>query len=76
MHKVAFLDFVFENKADIHLAGCEFEIFPPATTAEQIIKAARGADILLMRDQFGKITAEVLDSCPPTQIDCHPLGRL
>lgn len=68
MHKVAFLDFVFEKKENIHLDGCEFEIFPPATTAEQIIKAAQGADILLMRDQFGKITAEVLDSCPQLKL--------
>lgn len=64
MHKIAFIDFIFENKADIHLDGCEFEIFPPATTAGQIIDAARQAEILLMRDQFGKVTAEVLDACP------------
>jgi D-lactate dehydrogenase len=64
MHKITFLDFVFENKANIHLDGCQFEIFPPATTAAQIITAAREAEILLMRDQFGKVTAEVLDGCP------------
>jgi len=64
MHKVAFLDFVFENKADIHLDDCEFEIFPPATTAGQIINAAQQAEILLMRDQFGRVTAEVMDACP------------
>jgi D-lactate dehydrogenase len=64
MHKVTFLDFVFENKEDIHLDGCEFEIFPPATTAAQIIQAAQRADILLLRDQFGKITAEVMAACP------------
>ncbi len=63
MHKVTFLDFVFENKEDIHLAGCDFEIFPPATTAEQIISAKK-ADILLMRDQFGQVTAEVMAACP------------
>jgi D-lactate dehydrogenase len=51
MHKITFLDFVFENKADIHLDGCEFEIHPPATTAAQIIEAAQQAEILLMRDQ-------------------------
>lgn len=64
MYKVTFLDFVFENSANIHLAGCEFQIFPPAATAEEIIKAAQQADILLMRDQFGKITSEVLAACP------------
>jgi D-lactate dehydrogenase len=64
MHKVTFLDFVFENKTDIHLDDCEFEIFPPATTAEQIINAAQQAEILLMRDQFGQVTAKVMDACP------------
>lgn len=68
MYKVAFLDFVFENRANIHLAGCEFEIFTPATSAEQIINAAGQADILLMRDQFGKITTEVLDACPQLKL--------
>jgi D-lactate dehydrogenase len=68
MHKVTFLDFVFENKEDIHLDGCEFEIFPPATAAAQIIKAAHQADILLMRDQFGKMTAEVMDACPKLKL--------
>lgn len=63
MRKITFLDFVFENKADIHLDGCEFEIFPPATTAEQLINAAQQAEILLMRDQFTQVTAEVMDAC-------------
>ena len=51
MQKVTFLDFVFENKEDIRLDGCEFKIFPPVTTADQIINASKQADILLMRDQ-------------------------
>jgi D-lactate dehydrogenase len=68
MYKVTFLDFVFENKEDIHLDGCEFEIFPPATTPAQIIRAAQQADILLIRDQFGKMTAEVMDTCPKLKL--------
>ena len=64
MQKITFLDFVFENKEDIRLDGCEFEIFPPATTANQIINASKQADILVMRDQFGKVTAEVMAACP------------
>jgi D-lactate dehydrogenase len=68
MHKIAFIDFIFENKADIQLDGCEFEIFPPATTAEQIINAAQQAEILLMRDQFSQVTAEVLDGCPDLKL--------
>lgn len=68
MYKVTFLDFVFENKEEIRLAGCEFEIFPPTATAAQIIKASHQADILLMRDQFGKVTAEVLAACPKLKL--------
>jgi len=68
MHKVTFLDFIFENKADIHLDGCEFEIFPPATTAGEIINATQKAEVLLMRDQFGKVTAEVMDACPDLKL--------
>ncbi len=64
MHKITFLDFIFENKADIHLEGCEFEIFPPAAGPAQLIAAAQQSEILLIRDQFCKITAEVMDGCP------------
>jgi D-lactate dehydrogenase len=64
MHKIAFLDFIFENKAAIKLAGCDIDIHPPVTTATQIIDAAQEAEVLLMRDQFGKVTADVMDACP------------
>lgn len=30
--KVAFVDFVFENRDAIRLEGCEFEIHPPLQT--------------------------------------------
>ena len=61
MIKVAFTDFVFENPDDIQLEGCEFSIHPPLHTAEEIVAAALGADVLCMRDQFGKVTPEVMD---------------
>jgi D-lactate dehydrogenase len=62
--KAAFIDFVFEDKDSIHLEGCEFEIHPPLKTTDELITAAHNADILLMRDQFGHLTADVLDGCP------------
>ena len=64
MKKVTFLDFVFENRDSIYLEGCEFAVYPPATTADEIISATQQADILLMRDQFGQVTATVMDACP------------
>lgn len=61
--KAVFLDFVFENRDAIHLEGCDVEIYPPLQSAEQIIQAAKEADILLVRDQFGRITEEVIAGC-------------
>jgi len=61
---VAFTDFVFENRDEIRLEGCEFRIFPPLRTAAEIVAAAEGADVLCMRDQFGKVGREVLERLP------------
>ena len=63
-YQVAFTDFVFENRADIHLDGFEFHIYPPLRTAEEIVEAAEGADILCMRDQFGQVSKEVFAQLP------------
>jgi D-lactate dehydrogenase len=62
--KAAFVDFVFEDRGAIHLPGFQFEIYPPLRTAEELIAATCDADVLLMRDQFGQVTPEVLDGCP------------
>ncbi|GAB4458389.1 MAG: 2-hydroxyacid dehydrogenase [Anaerolineae bacterium] len=64
MHQITFIDFVFENKEDIFLEGCQFAVYPPCTTAAEIINAVGRSEILLMRDQFGKVTAGVMDACP------------
>ncbi len=62
--RVAFTDFVFEEREDIHLEGFEFTFFPPLRTADEIIAAAGNADILCMRDQFGQVTRPVFESLP------------
>jgi D-lactate dehydrogenase len=62
--RAAFVDFVFEDRDAISLEGCEFTIYPPQRTATELVAAARDAEVLLMRDQFGKITGEVLAGCP------------
>jgi D-lactate dehydrogenase len=66
--KVAFIDFVFENRQEIRLEGCEFSIHPPLRTADEIIAAASDADVLCMRDQFGRITAKVLERLPELKL--------
>jgi D-lactate dehydrogenase len=65
---VAFTDFVFENRQAIRLAGCEFHIHPPLRTADEIVAAAHDADVLCMRDQFGRVTREVLDRLPSLKL--------
>jgi len=61
---VAFTDFVFEDRAKIRLDGCRFTISGPLRTADEIVSAAAGADVLCMRDQFGRVTAMVLERLP------------
>lgn len=62
--KVAFVDFVFEDREKIQLEGFEFSIHPPLRTGDQIVAAAAGADVLCMRDQFGQVTKDVFDRLP------------
>jgi D-lactate dehydrogenase len=62
--KLAFVDFLFEQREAIQLDGFEIQIHPPLTSADELVAAAQDADVLLMRDQFGKVTAQVLDACP------------
>jgi D-lactate dehydrogenase len=65
---VAFIDFVFENREDIYLEGCEFSIHPPLRTEDEIVAAAAGADVLCMRDQFGQVTRQVLERLPDLKL--------
>ncbi len=64
MIRVCFTDFVFENREQIRLDGCEFTIHGPLRTGDEIVAAAADADVLCMRDQFGRVTREVLDRLP------------
>lgn len=68
MKNVAFVDFVFETREDIRLEGCEFSIHPPLRTAGEIVAAASGADVLCMRDQFGRVTPQVLEQLPDLKL--------
>lgn len=66
--QVAFTDFVFENRDDIQLDGFEFRIYPPLRTGEEIVAAAKGADVLCMRDQFGQVTKDVFERLPDLKL--------
>ena len=68
MIKVAFVDFVFEDREQIQLEGCEFGIHPPLRTADELVAAAADVDVLCMRDQFGQVTREVLDRLPELKL--------
>ena len=62
--RVAFVDFIFENRENVRLEGCEFSIHPPLRTEDEIVAAAADADVLCMRDQFGRVTPELLARLP------------
>ena len=62
--RVAFVDFIFENREHIRLEGCEFSIHPPLRTEDEIVAAAADAEVLCMRDQFGRVTPELLARLP------------
>jgi D-lactate dehydrogenase len=68
MIQVAFTDFVFENQEEIALGGCQFSIHGPLRTEDEIVAAALGADVLCMRDQFGKVTSQVFDRLPDLKL--------
>jgi D-lactate dehydrogenase len=66
--KVAFTDLVFEDREAIRLEGCAFSLHPPLRTAGEIVAAASDADVLCMRDQFGRVTAEVFERLPKLKL--------
>ncbi len=64
MIRVAFTDVVFEDRAAIRLDGCEFSLHGILRTADEIVAAAAHADVLCMRDQFGRVTRQVFERLP------------
>lgn len=64
MLNVAFIDYVFENREEIQLEGCEIHIHPPLRSADELMAAASDADVLCMRDQFGRVTDDLLERLP------------
>ena len=78
--RVAFTDFIFENRADIRLEGCDFTIHGPLRTADEIVAAAVNADVLCMRDQFGRVTKDmdisIATSAPENSTAYYTPGRV
>ncbi len=61
---VCFVDHVFEDPRDIVLQGCSIEIHGPVSDPATLIKRAKEADILCIRDQFMKYDRAVIDQLP------------
>ncbi len=61
---VTFADLTFEDRESIRLEGCTVRTFGPLVTSDEIVEAAAGADVLCIRDRFGKITREILERLP------------
>lgn len=66
--KIVFTDFVFEDREQIALPGIPIEVHPPVKRPEGLIAAARDADVLILRDQFGPLSKEVIDACPKLKL--------
>jgi lactate dehydrogenase-like 2-hydroxyacid dehydrogenase len=61
--KVVFTDLVFEDREQITLPGIDMEVHPPVERPAGMIAVAKDADVLILRDQFGPLTKEVIDAC-------------
>ncbi len=61
---VVIADLTFEDRESIRLEGCTVRTLGPLVTPDEIVEAAAGADVLCIRDRFGKITREILERLP------------
>jgi len=61
---VCFVDHVFEDPEDIVVPGCAVAVHGPVTDADRMVALARDADVLCMRDQFLRLSGEVIDRLP------------
>ena len=62
--KIAFIDFIFENKELIKLENCQFNIARPFSDQAQLIQFAKNVDILCGRDQFLKWDKKLISALP------------
>ena len=62
--RALFTDLVFEDKERIHLDGCEFTFHGPTRNIRELVELAQDVDIICMRDQFVRVTREVLEKLP------------
>ncbi len=68
--KVAFIDFIFENKESIKLSNCHFKISPPFQNHNQLIEFVNDCDILCGRDQFLEWDKSFISSLPELKFIC------
>ena len=62
--RVLFTDFIFEEKQRIHIDGCSFKFHGPTESTEQLIELSRDVDVVCMRDQFAKVTRDMICQLP------------
>jgi len=62
--RVLFTDLIFEDRERIRLDGCTFKLHGQTESGEQLVELSRDVDVICMRDQFVKVTREVLDELP------------
>ncbi len=62
--KVVFTDLVFENEQQLQLPGVELAVYPPVERPAGMIEVARDADVVMLRDQWGPMSRDIIEACP------------
>jgi D-lactate dehydrogenase len=62
--RVLFTDLIFEDRERIRLDGCTFKLHGQTKSERELIELSRDVDVVCMRDQFVKVTREILDKLP------------
>jgi len=62
--RVLFTDLIFEDKEKTRLDGCTFKFHGPTRSTEELIELSRDVDVVCMRDQFAKVTREMIEQLP------------
>jgi D-lactate dehydrogenase len=61
---VLFTDLIFEDRERIRLDGCTFKFHGQTRNGQELVEISRDVDVICMRDQFVKVTREMLDELP------------
>ena len=62
--RILFTDLIFEDRERIRLNGCTFKFHGQTKSGQELVELSRDVDVICMRDQFVKVTREMLVELP------------